>query len=258
MHRDAECERGSGTVLVVAAIMVIVTALLVVATLGSGYRARHQAATAADLAALAAADALLASDRDPCATAERVSRANGARMQECVVNGWEVEVVAEAAAAIPSRWMARPARRARAGVEPPGTGQSISAGVDGWAVPITSGYQLTARFGDTGPRWASGRHTGLDFAAPTGTSVVASAPGRVTQAGRAGAYGNLVVIDHGTAMTYYAHLSAVSVASGDEVRAGQRIGAVGATGNVTGPHLHLEVRIDGVPQDPESVLSGTG
>jgi murein DD-endopeptidase MepM/ murein hydrolase activator NlpD len=76
----------------------------------------------------------------------------------------------------------------------------------------------------------------------------------VIEAGRAGPYGNLVVIDHGGVTTYYAHLSSVDVAADDEVGAGHQIGTVGATGNATGPHLHFEVRMNGVPQDPASVV----
>lgn len=250
VSRVGQRDRGAGSVLVLAAIMVVVAAFLVVATLAAGYASRHRAAAAADLAALAAADELRATGGDPCAAAERVSRANGAAMRQCAVEGWEVEVVVAAAATGPLRWLADPARRARAGVEP------AAVGVAGdWVVPVAGDYRLTARFGESGPRWESGRHTGLDFAAPAGTPVVATAPGRVTHAGPAGPYGNLVVVDHGPAVTYYAHLAAVSVSAGEVVGAAEQVGTVGATGNATGPHLHFEVRVDGVPQDPASVLS---
>ncbi|HSI93806.1 MAG TPA: Rv3654c family TadE-like protein [Jiangellaceae bacterium] len=250
MSRAVRRDRGAGSVLVLSAIMVVVVAFLVVTTLAAGYASRHRAAAAADLAALAAAEELRVAGGDPCSAAERVSRANGAAVRECEVNGWEVEVVVAAAANGPLRWLDDPARRARAGVEPdPG-------GVPGdWIVPVAGDYHITARFGEPGPHWESGRHTGLDFAAPTGTPVVAVAPGRVTHAGPAGPYGNLVAVDHGTAVTYYTHLAAVGVEVGEAVDAAQRVGTVGATGNATGPHLHFEVRVDGVPQDPAVVLS---
>ncbi|QFT61894.1 M23 family metallopeptidase [Roseivivax sp. THAF30] len=98
-------------------------------------------------------------------------------------------------------------------------------------------------------------HTGVDFAAPRGTSVRATAPGRIAFIGRRGGYGRVVEIAHGTeTMTRYAHLSAVpdGLAEGQRVTAGDTIGRVGATGTATGPNLHYEVRVDGRPTDPLS------
>ncbi|WP_092696152.1 M23 family metallopeptidase [Tranquillimonas rosea] len=98
-------------------------------------------------------------------------------------------------------------------------------------------------------------HTGVDFAAPRGTSVRATAPGRIAFIGRRGGYGRVVEIAHGTeTMTRYAHLSAVpdSLAEGQRIAAGDTIGRVGATGTATGPNLHYEVRVDGRPTDPLS------
>ena len=123
-----------------------------------------------------------------------------------------------------------------------------------WLVPVAGPYRLTARFGDAGSHWASGTHSGLDFAAPAGTPVVAAAGGRVVHAGYAGPYGNLVVIDHSGVTTYYAHLSSIAVSVDDKIGAGHQVGAVGATGNATGPHLHFEVRVGGHARDPASVL----
>jgi hypothetical protein len=102
-------------------------------------------------------------------------------------------------------------------------------------------------------------HQGLDFAAPTGTPVVASAAGTVAQAGWGGGYGNLVVIRHqGGMLTRYAHLSRIAVKPGQAVGQGQRIGAVGSTGLSTGPHLHYEVWVSGKPVNPKQArfLSG--
>ncbi len=98
-------------------------------------------------------------------------------------------------------------------------------------------------------------HTGVDFAASRGTSVHATAPGRIAFIGRRGGYGRVVEIAHGTeTMTRYAHLSAVpdGLAKGQRVSAGDMIGRVGATGTATGPNLHYEVRVDGRPTDPLS------
>jgi murein DD-endopeptidase MepM/ murein hydrolase activator NlpD len=102
-------------------------------------------------------------------------------------------------------------------------------------------------------------HQGIDFAAPTGTPVVASAPGRVVQAGWGGGYGNVIRIEHGKGMvTRYAHLSRMNVRVGEQVGQGERIGAVGSTGLSTGPHLHYEVWVKGKPVNPREAryLSG--
>lgn len=99
-------------------------------------------------------------------------------------------------------------------------------------------------------------HTGIDIAASQGTTIAAAAEGRIIVAGWTdGGYGNMVVIDHGGSMsTLYGHMSAVFVGAGQDVQRGQAIGAVGSTGRSTGPHLHFEVRINGVPVDPMSYL----
>ena len=111
-----------------------------------------------------------------------------------------------------------------------------------WVLPVDH-FRLTAGFGDYG-LWASA-HTGQDFAAPTGTPVQAVGDGTIIFAGYDGAYGNKIVVEHpdGT-VTWYAHLSAFVRSSG-AVKAGDMIGRIGSTGNVTGPHLHLEVRPGG-------------
>ncbi|WP_407551740.1 M23 family metallopeptidase [Streptomyces sp. Pv4-95] len=123
--------------------------------------------------------------------------------------------------------------------------------------PVSS-YTLTASFGQAGDRW-SADHTGQDFAAPTGTLVKAVHSGTITQAGWAGSYGYRIVLtmDDGTEL-WFCHLSSMVKTSG-EVKAGDVIGRVGATGNVTGPHLHLEVRPDaGDPIDPMTWLRDHG
>jgi murein DD-endopeptidase MepM/ murein hydrolase activator NlpD len=120
-------------------------------------------------------------------------------------------------------------------------------------------YTLTARFGQAGGRW-SHFHTGLDFAAPIGTPIHAVMAGKVIFAAFAGAYGRQVQVRHydGT-VTSYSHMSAFSVSVGQVVRAGGQVGAVGVTGNTTGPHVHLEVRPGGgAPIDPEPWLRAHG
>lgn len=94
-------------------------------------------------------------------------------------------------------------------------------------------------------------HQGLDIAAPTGTTVTAAASGTVIMAQWYGGYGNYILIDHGGGLsTGYGHLSAIYVSVNQHVTRGQAIGAVGMTGEATGPHLHFEVRINGKPVDP--------
>ncbi len=95
------------------------------------------------------------------------------------------------------------------------------------------------------------RHKGVDLAAPTGTPVYATADGMVGRADWFSSYGLYISIDHGADMeTRYAHLSKLAVAAGERVRKGDLIGYVGSTGRSTGPHLHYEVRVDGVAVDP--------
>ena len=122
-----------------------------------------------------------------------------------------------------------------------------------------SSYRLTGTFGVRSYLWRT-VHTGLDFAAPTGTGIHAIAGGEVTEAGWAGAYGyrTIVALPDGTEI-WYCHQSRIDVRSGEEVERGQAIGAVGSTGNVTGPHLHLEVRPGGGdPVDPQAALAEHG
>jgi murein DD-endopeptidase MepM/ murein hydrolase activator NlpD len=102
----------------------------------------------------------------------------------------------------------------------------------------------------------SALHTGLDFPADVGTPIVAAAGGVVVVQEYHSAYGNMVEIDHGNELiTRYAHASAVFVKKGDIVKRGQKIAAVGSTGRSTGPHLHFEVWLSGVPQDPQRFLA---
>ena len=98
-------------------------------------------------------------------------------------------------------------------------------------------------------------HTGVDISSPLGTRVLATADGIVMFADRDGGYGRLVVVDHGNGFeTYYAHLSRFDVMAGQEIRQGEPVGAVGASGRVTAPHLHYEVRVRKAPVNPYRYL----
>lgn len=100
-----------------------------------------------------------------------------------------------------------------------------------------------------------GRHKGVDLTAPMGTAIYAAMDGKVIMAARHRQYGNYVIIDHGNGvMTLYAHAKLNLVHEGDIVRRGQKIAEVGRTGNATGPHLHFELRVDGVQQNPLPAL----
>jgi murein DD-endopeptidase MepM/ murein hydrolase activator NlpD len=100
------------------------------------------------------------------------------------------------------------------------------------------------------------QHLGVDYAAPTGTPVRTVGDGVVSFAGWRGGYGNVVEIDHGDDhITLYAHLNRVDVAAGQRLEQGDKVGAVGATGWATGPHLHFEFRVAGQHQDPRQMAS---
>ncbi len=110
---------------------------------------------------------------------------------------------------------------------------------------------ITSRYG----RRSRGNHTGLDIATSLGTPIKAAAAGQVIHAGWKGSYGQLVVIQHTESIqTYYAHCSKIYVNAGEYVAQGQVISAVGSTGNSTGPHLHLEIRVNGSPRNPQNYL----
>ena len=110
---------------------------------------------------------------------------------------------------------------------------------------------ITSRYGESS-RLRKSTHTGLDISATTGTDIKAVASGTVTCAKYSGSYGNLVKIDHGNGVeTWYGHTSKMYVKVGQEVKVGDVIAAVGSTGNSTGPHLHLEIRINGTHVNPQ-------
>ncbi|MFJ6080725.1 peptidoglycan DD-metalloendopeptidase family protein [Streptomyces sp. NPDC092369] len=131
----------------------------------------------------------------------------------------------------------------------------------GYTLPVT-GATIGTGYRVAGSMWSSGYHTGVDFVVPTGTSLKAVAAGTVVSAGWGGAYGNQVVIKLNDGYyAQYAHLSQLSVSAGQTVTEGQQIGLSGATGNVTGPHLHFEIRTTpdyGSDVDPVAYLRTKG
>ena len=129
---------------------------------------------------------------------------------------------------------------------------AIINGINVSVLPVKG--TITSRFGHVS-RIRSGAHTGLDIATSTGTAIKVLAEGKVTFAGYKGSYGYLVKVDHGKGVeTWYAHCSKIYVKEGQKVSSGDKIAAVGSTGNSTGPHLHLEIRINGTAVNPQRYL----
>jgi murein DD-endopeptidase MepM/ murein hydrolase activator NlpD len=125
-----------------------------------------------------------------------------------------------------------------------------------WQAPVR-GFRITGEFGSTGSNWSS-THTGLDFAVGYGSPIHAITSGVVTEAEYDGSYGNKTVITSGGGTEiWYCHQESLAVNPGQRVATGQVIGAVGMTGNTTGPHVHVEVHPGGGdPVDPTAVLEG--
>jgi murein DD-endopeptidase MepM/ murein hydrolase activator NlpD len=121
---------------------------------------------------------------------------------------------------------------------------------------MTSSYSIR-RFHPVSKRYKP--HTGIDYGAPTGTPIMATANGKVTFAGRKGGYGKLIIVKHPNGyQTYYGHCSRLLLKSGQLVEQGQVIARVGSTGVSTGPHVHYEVRVSGKPIDPNKVKKSRG
>jgi len=152
------------------------------------------------------------------------------------------------------RALAEAARRAALLAGKPAPPETAAGpGAFSWPVsgPITSPFGLRPNPFGGGVE----THPGIDIGAPSGATISAAAAGRVIFAGWYGGYGNAIILDHGGSMsTLYGHCSAVFVSVGQDVQRGQAIGAVGMTGRATGPHLHFEIRVNGVPVDPTTRL----
>lgn len=153
----------------------------------------------------------------------------------------------------------RAAEAAAAAAAGGGSGGGNANATGSFLWPVASYVYVSSRFGlrvhpITGEKKS---HTGIDIASNQGTAVYASDGGSVTLAGWNGGYGNCIMIDHGNGyVTLYGHLSSISVSVGQTVSQGATIGAVGSTGNSTGPHLHFEVLKNGTRIDPEQFFSG--
>ena len=124
--------------------------------------------------------------------------------------------------------------------------------VDGW-FSSNYGYRIDPFSGE------HAFHEGIDFPAETGTPILAAASGQVVTADAHPQYGKMIEIDHGNGLvSRYAHTSQMLVKVGDLVVRGQKVGTVGSTGRSTGPHLHFEVRLNGIPQNPARFLQSSG
>jgi murein DD-endopeptidase MepM/ murein hydrolase activator NlpD len=138
---------------------------------------------------------------------------------------------------------------------PHATGEFVKPLDRAW---ISQGFGCTTySFEPVDPNCPGGHwHSGIDLAADRGTPVRATMGGVATVIRSAAGYGLHVIINHGNGLqSLYAHLDSVTVASGEAVSSGQVIGAVGSTGNSTGPHLHFEVRRDGIAEDPRAAMT---
>jgi murein DD-endopeptidase MepM/ murein hydrolase activator NlpD len=163
------------------------------------------------------------------------------------------EITGGPAAAPPTSPAADFGSLVNAAVAPPRTVASAAAPMR-W--PVAG--QITSPFGERKNPLGPGEdfHPGVDIAADAGTPIAAAAAGRVISAGPEGGYGNLIVVDNGNGVTTrYAHCSQIFARIGDAVSPGETIGAVGSTGNSTGPHLHFEVRVNDRPVDPAQLLN---
>jgi murein DD-endopeptidase MepM/ murein hydrolase activator NlpD len=184
----------------------------------------------------------LASDRDRLATVQSIKQSALADTRATRADYLrEVDALAAQSAALAEAIM-----QAQEGAGSTGTGQPSAAGFI-WPCngPVVSGF---------GMRWGR-MHEGIDIGCAYGTPNQAAAAGTVIYAGWMGGYGNLVVVDHGNGLsTAYAHASSILVGVGQAVAQGETVSLVGSTGDSTGPHLHFEVRVNGVAVDPLAYL----
>ena len=136
-------------------------------------------------------------------------------------------------------------------------GASVITGNGTFTHPCPGYTYISSEFGyrEQPIAGASTNHKGMDFAAPIGTPIYAAASGTVTSASYSGNAGNMIVINHGNGLqTYYMHCNSMYVRAGQTVSKGQNIGAVGSTGNSSGPHLHFQVMQNGTPVNPRNYL----
>jgi murein DD-endopeptidase MepM/ murein hydrolase activator NlpD len=185
------------------------------------------------------------------ASKHELSSARAQKRQELAVTQTSEKAFvdeADALDAVSAQLTAR-IQAAQAAAPPPPAGSDSTPSASGLIWPVSG--PVTSPFG---MRWGR-MHQGIDIGVPYGTPIHAAAAGTVIYCGWMEGYGNLVVIDHhDTLATAYAHQSSIAVQCGQDVSQGQVIGYVGCTGHCTGPHLHFEVRVNGVPVDPLGYL----
>ncbi|MGW7257410.1 transglycosylase family protein [Streptomyces sp. NPDC054834] len=181
---------------------------------------------------------------------------------DLIIPGQRLSLHAKASPAADTRAPAKSAKKKEPSQKKAPTHHSHSTSTSSHSIVAPVAAATGTPYHAAGSHWSKGYHTGVDFPVPTGTSVKAVAAGHVVAAGWGGSFGYQVVIRHSDGRyTQYAHLSAISVKAGQSVSGGQRIGRSGATGNVTGPHLHFEVRTGpgfGTDVDPVAYLRAGG
>ncbi len=165
---------------------------------------------------------------------------------------------AEAAAAAKASSSSSSGSSESSGSSSGSAGASVSSGSGYFTNPCPGYNRISSGFGPrSAPKaGASTYHKGIDMAASMGTPIYAGDSGTVTSASYSGSGGNMIVINHGNGMqTYYMHCSKMYVSAGQKVSRGENIGAVGSTGNSTGPHLHFQVMVNGTAVNPLNYLS---
>jgi murein DD-endopeptidase MepM/ murein hydrolase activator NlpD len=201
----------------------------VIGTLASPALAAETGATSAEdtgLTQLVVADSL----------ADQIADQAEAQKQEAAQAAAEAKAEAEAERKAEAR--AKEAREAKERAAREAERKRLNS----FQLPVAGSY-VTTGYKAGGSLWASGSHSGVDFRAPSGSSVVAVGAGTVVEAGWGGSYGNNIVIRmNDGSYTQYGHLASIGVSVGQSVTPGQQIGVSGSTGNSTGPHLHFEAR----------------
>ncbi|MEU8622000.1 M23 family metallopeptidase [Streptomyces sp. NPDC048623] len=226
---------------------------------GSGAEARTETATADAGEALRARILQQAEQQQAAADAAAQAAAEKAAAEKAAAEAEKAAADAQAKADAEAKAAAEAKQKAEEEAAAKAEAERLAQLAASYALP-TSSYTITSTFGQAGSMWSSGYHTGLDFAAPTGTPVKAVHGATVKSAGWSGSYGYRIVLEleDGTEI-WYCHLSSMTVGVGQTVGTGETIGRVGATGNVTGPHLHLEVHTpSGTGIDPMAWLQDKG
>ncbi|MEU8705430.1 M23 family metallopeptidase [Streptomyces sp. NPDC048565] len=237
----------------VAGVAALATTGVIGATASPALAADSQTVTGTGLTQTVALDATLADQIAAQATAQQhqadVAAKAAAEAKAKAKAKAEAERKAEARAKEVAEEKARAARAAE------------RARLNAFHLPV-AGSHVTTGYKSGGALWSSGTHSGVDFQAASGTSVVAVGAGTVVEAGWGGAYGNNIVLKmkDGT-YTQYGHLSSIGVSVGQVIGSGEQIGLSGSTGNSTGPHLHFEARTTpayGSDMDPVAYLRAHG